>query len=584
MPRSTLVFPTIAMALLLACGLRAQTIEPPPPVGTTVVLCQPNDPFRPLAEEISAAESIALLDSLEAAIAQRPTFLLWVVSPARLSDRVATTFSAALDQQRPRISTGLITGSTLEKARALYERRMRVEGAPASAIVGADTFNAPQIVEAGVAGERSRPLGAVADVLELLARGGYVHYSGHGTTTSWRPLPDARVRADAIGQLPPVVVSTTSCQTARIWMPDSIALKIVDQGAAAYSGFYFSPLSGSQIGGDRGPFRYTWPDAPIGHVVQVINEGTLRGYAGVAFQLLLGDPRIALQARPPCQFTDSGDVGRARTVSCREAPAGFIPVRVAQGARYTFVEVAGGPAVSDDDAFFNRRVQMTTIGADRFLLVEHGGGDLTIVLRPAPPIGWRSRDLVVDALDNLLVAMADRRHAGDLMGMALAGLAAAVAGARMRRRRAVGPLLPAAVIGAAAGGLHAGYGFLRQGALLTTSKSIVFSPLAAVATGVLVACGALFYLTATSWRGRVAGVFTATLVGWIGAAILFVQRVGVSLAAAYYADVDALIYRPEWHGFVVSALGCALWAVVFRAVAAVLTARRLTMTGTGTRA
>ena len=568
MQRTTLLVPVLSAGLLTACSPEARSSQQPPSGGTTIVLSQPDDPFRPLAEEIANAESITLVDSLEAAVGRRPTFLLWVVFPGRLSDRVITAFNATLDRQRPRVSCGLITGSTMEKARALYQRRTQVSGALAATIRGAVTFNAPLILEADAGGVRSRPLGGVPDVLGLLAHAGYVHYSGHGTTTSWRPLEDAPLRAGAIADLPPIVVSTMSCQTARLWMPNSFALRIVDQGAAAYSGFYFSPLTGYQIGENEGPFRYSWPDVPIGHLVQVINEGTLRGYAGVAFHLLLGDPRIALQSQPPCRFTDSGDAGGARTVSCREAPAGLIPVRVARGARYTFVELGRETAVWDGDPFYNRRIQMTTIGEDRFLLVEHGGGDLTLVLRPEPPTGWRARDLVTDALDDLLVTMADRRHAGDVIGLALAGLAAAVAGFRMLRRRAVGPLLPAAVIGAVAGSLHAAYGLLRQGEVLTTSKSIVFSPLAAVATGVLVACGALFYFTARSWRGRVVGVMTATLVGWVGAAIGTAMRVALSLVIVYTADVDVWVYRPEWHGFVVSALGCAVWGMVFAAVSA----------------
>jgi len=119
MPRPSLAVPVITAALLMPCGLEAQPAGQPRSVGATVVACQPDDPFRPLAEDIAGAESIPLLDSIEAAVARRPTFLLWVVSPARLSDGAATTFSALLDRQRPRISAGLITGSTMEKARAL---------------------------------------------------------------------------------------------------------------------------------------------------------------------------------------------------------------------------------------------------------------------------------------------------------------------------------------------------------------------------------------------------------------------------------------------------------------------------------
>jgi hypothetical protein len=53
------------------------------------------------------------------------------------------------------------------------------------------------------------------------------------------------------------------------------------------------------------------------------------------------------------------------------------------------------------------------------------------------------------------------------------------------------------------------------------SKPIVFSPLAAVGTAVLVACGAFCFPAATSWRGRLSGTIIATSVGWAGGIIAF---------------------------------------------------------------
>jgi hypothetical protein len=95
-------------------------------------------------------------------------------------------------------------------------------------------------------------------------------------------------------------VGTGSCQTLRPWKEGSIARSFIDRGAAAYSGFVFSPNGGYLVGEFDGlPYRYTWPDFPIGHAVQVQNRGTLQGFARFAYQFLLGDPRTALPPEPP---------------------------------------------------------------------------------------------------------------------------------------------------------------------------------------------------------------------------------------------------------------------------------------------
>lgn len=309
------------------------------------------------------------------------------MSPAELSDQAVTAVALALDRASSRPSAGLITGSSLAHARRLYDRARRAGGDRAAAVVGEDTFSEARLVE--TSGERRQtaaPQGS-AGVLDLLKRADYVHYAGHGGNGYWRLLPAVRIAAGDVPDLErPVVVSTMSCQTARIWEPGSIALRMVDAGAAAYSGFYYSPMSGYQIGEEEGPFRRTWPGVPIGHVVAAMNEGARKGYASFPFHLLVGDPRIALRADPPSRLEDRGEAGGVRTLVCPNAPSGLIPLRIPHGAPYAFVEVAGHTAAWDREPLFNRWLQMAVVGGDRVVLVQHGGGDLVIRARlePAP--------------------------------------------------------------------------------------------------------------------------------------------------------------------------------------------------------
>lgn len=72
-----------------------------------------------------------------------------------------------------------------------------------------------------------------------------------------------KITPEDVPQLDRAVIGTGSCQTVRPGNPDSIARCFVDQGAAAYSGFVYSPNEGYLIGEFDGlPFRYTWPDFP----------------------------------------------------------------------------------------------------------------------------------------------------------------------------------------------------------------------------------------------------------------------------------------------------------------------------------
>lgn len=535
----------------------------------TVVLCLADDPYRALARDIARDEGLALVGSLEQALSARPAFLLWVVSPSRLSDRVVTTFSAALDAHPTRVSFGLITGASIESARALYWGGRQPRQGPAVSVIGEDTFSRPLILEFKDGAPRpvASRLGGADDVIGRLGRSSYVHFAGHGGSGYWAFWKGESLQASSVPPLPPLVVSTMSCQTGRIWERGSIGLRFVDQGAAAYSGFYYSPMSGYHIGEEDAPFRYAWPEVPLGHVVQLADEGARQSYARVAFHLLLGDPRLSLRPGPPCRFEDSGDAAGRRRVSCADAPPGLIPVRIPRGARYTFIDAAGAGSAWAGQGFFNRRIQTTVIGDDRFVLVEHRGGPLRLELREAPPLGWLALQPLVAALDDQLVVMADRRHGGDLIAAVLAVVVLVPVALRAWRRRVSWPMAARALaLGLAAGLLHAAYGMARQHAILVIIKPIVFSPLAPIATAVLVAEGAVLFLTARSRRGRVCAAGTAALAGWAGA----IARPGIQVVSnvliASAAGIDVWVYRVPWHPLVLSAIGTLAFLLAFSAV------------------
>lgn len=70
-----------------------------------VVLSNQGDSYYPLAEEIAASEGAPLVVNLSEVLAYDPIFLLWVASPAYLSDEVMIEFSRTMMEHPGAIST-----------------------------------------------------------------------------------------------------------------------------------------------------------------------------------------------------------------------------------------------------------------------------------------------------------------------------------------------------------------------------------------------------------------------------------------------------------------------------------------------
>jgi hypothetical protein len=498
----------VFLGLLLASGLpMAQS----PGQDQTLILADPGDPYYVLAEEMAQREAVPIVHALGKAMDREPTFILWVVSPGALSDQVMVDFGLALRDRPSAVSVGIISGKTLADARALWLRAAEVRGErvfAANALNPAGNIEA-ELIEFSEEGTAVQPL-KKANLLESLASADYLTFSGHGGSSYLRLGENSKLQTGQIPRLPSTVIATSSCNTFRLWEQDSLPLDMVRQGAAAYAGFVFSPNSGYLIGayGDV-PFRYTWPEFPIGHAIQVQNHGTLQGFAQLPYYWLLGEPRISLQAEAPYRLVESQSSNGSLTLSYAGAPAGIIPVRVPGGAGYHFVEIPGVSAAWDHDPFYNARLQMVNIGDDKFILFEHEGGDFRLQLHSNPSWMWVVGDILADSLDTTYLFF--HEHGSDIIMLVVGILLLPVVWLVLRKKASSRTLVPALLTGLGFAVIHGLYAWARLERLTITSKIVGFKPLSLVSTFLLVGCGAFLFLNARSWRGRVVAVLVAAL-------------------------------------------------------------------------
>jgi len=524
----------------------------PAPQAGLVVLADAADPYFRLAEEIAAAEEAQLATSVEAALAASPEYLLWVVSPAFLSDSVMVRFGQAVQANRLSVSTGIITASTLDAARALWQRRLDVRGEACYSVNAANPaahIDNGRLVYYGQPQDITEPL-SKPDLVNALASADYLTFTGHGSNAYLRIDDDTTLRAEDLPTLDGAVVATGSCQTVRPWMDDSIALAFVDQGAAAYTGFVYSPNEGFLIGEFDGlPFRYTWPGFPVGHVLQAQNRGTLQGFAAIPYQYLLGDPRIALQSRPPYQLRSDSQQGPWRVLEYTGLPAGVVPVRIPGGVAYAFVQARGITTAADSDPFYNSRMQSANIGADKYLLVEHPGGDLTLRLRERAPFYWLPLDALLDSLDHTYIFSV--QTGGDVLSLAFAVLPLLWVGWQaLKRRLSRRKVLYALGFGAIAALLQAAYALLRLDDVTIISKTVVFSPLSILAAFLLAFCAALIFVQARRWLGKVVALLVMTFPAWSGG-VFGLVAITLMNQAGFLPRVGAALYN---HGMNVMAL------------------------------
>jgi hypothetical protein len=533
----------VVLLILLSAAARTRPVAASERSGSvrTVVWSEPQDPYYALAREIARAEGLPLTHTLDDALAHNPEILIWVVSPDRLSEQAFSAYGAALRRHGKLVSAGLISGNTIDKARALWRRQPQDTGQRVAIVPREGQID---VLDGGEIAHH--PL-TVEHVVAQIERADYVMFQGHGTRRYWRLDEATELTASHLPPLPPQAVAAGACQTFKPWSEGSIALAFTDRGAAAYVGFLHSP-TGYLMGDPKGfPFQHTWPGFPLGHAVQVQNRGLQRGFLAWPFYLILGDPRLSLRDRPPYRVLGDEQDGKTRALTLSAAPAGVIPVRVPGGAAYCFVEIPGVGRAGQNDLFYSARMQMADVGADKFLLVQHPGGGLTVRLYRRPPWYWPLVHTVTDALDHVTAIhhAEGNRVPTWIASSALLGI---VAWVWLRNRARLARALPQALaVGLLLTSLRGGYALVRRAYLVdlyaqwlrTLDEGFEISVSFLIATFVTAFCGTWLYLNARSRWAR-GGAFLAILfptwfmaVFWLGSValinVLAGQRYGLPL-------------------------------------------------------
>lgn len=562
--------------LFAAAGVAA--MQPAENVARMVVLSSPQSKYYPLAVDIAQTESIPLAASWEDALAGSPAVVYWVTSPGELSDSRMAEVGLILKSHGSFPAVGIITGGTLEDARQLWQRgrQLREEWAqqePDQFYAANGEFPTAEIDQAQLLKWQNDgfeiSLLNKESLSDALQQADYLTFTGHGAGRYLRLNAETEYMAADLPLLPPVVMSAASCQTLHIWNPDSIALGFIRQGAAAYVGFVFSPMEGFLMGEFQDlPFRYTWPDFPIGQVVALHNRGTLQGFAQVPFYYLLGDPLIAFRAAPPYELVSDIEENGGRTLVYQGAPAGIIPVRVAGGGSYSYVEVVGVGATSSHDPVFHSRLQATSLNSDQYILFQHKGGDFTIRLAETPPWGWGPAHLLLFALDEITLFMP--LNGGDWIIFILGCLGTAAAVLRFfklrRQNAAPAPQVMLNCLGVAFGTILVlgVYAKLREPYFAGNSKPVAFELNWLWLGGVfLLACsGSGLFMMARKWIGKFAALLVIAapalfpvLFGLVGVEmtnLLIRQQIGVSIYSS--------------HLYAISGAAAGLWLVIVLAI------------------
>lgn len=469
-------------------------------ISNMVVLSDTADPYYSLAHEISTREHAPLVHSLDSALASDPVYVIWVASPGFLSDVAFVKTGIQLSKRPQAISLGIITGSTMQTATDLYYRRERVRGARCGFInaIYPVMLKGSEIVE--LDGNHTRPYElSKSSFTRVLRQMDYLTFSGHGNPQSLCLYEhEAKIYSEEIPSMPPLVIATASCNTFPNRGEKCISLSFIAQGAAAYAGLSFS-TSGHILGSRRGlPFRYTWPDFPIGHIVQIQNKGLMRATAAFQSYFLLGDPRICLQSRPPYQIISDQSGKDVRIIKVSNLPQDFVPLRIPQGARYHYLKVPGIGAITENTLNYNARLDMADIAGDKYILIDQPGGSLTIELRETPPVMSRVLHPWLDSLDLAQLSFFDD-SAMLIISLIIAAITLGLTAFRLHRRPHAKDLItPSLAVALVLASLSACYAFCRIDFVTASPKNVMVHPSALLTQFVLVFCGLILFKTSTT--------------------------------------------------------------------------------------
>jgi hypothetical protein len=376
----------------------------------TIVISNPLDPYYSLALEIAGSEDAVLIDSVEQINNYYPKYIVWVISPENLSEKKLLELSYYYKDNNRFSAAGIITGLTLESAKGLWERGVLAEE-------GRNYFAGDYEIDAGILEsiiiDVSTELNKEyilnkENLVNALADADYFYWSRHVSPTRWFWHPDPGIEeyeffyADDIPDLKPVIIHTPSCSSFMPWKEDSIAMGFIEKGAAAYIGDLFSPTSAGIFIGHLKyiPGKYTWDGFPLGIMAQIQNRYMSRASHNMPVFFMLGNPKISLQEEKPYKILSDRENGNNRTIEGICENKGILPIKIENGAQYSFIRIKGVASSGDDDLFYNGKVQSINIHSDKYVLLLHEGGNFEIELSKSTPFLWTIYDGIRDSFEH----------------------------------------------------------------------------------------------------------------------------------------------------------------------------------------
>lgn len=376
----------------------------------SVVIAQRADPYYPLAQKIAAEENARIIEEFADVLELRPKFVILVASPDRLTAEMLATIGYIFENQDYYPAVGIISGSTLASAEQLWARRhLAQEG---QNFLGTDVDILQSIYEPSIfelaEGANTKIALNQATLIEALKQADYFYWARHTGPRDWswneeygNWTENDRLLGKDIPALKAAVIYSLTCSPLRPWVENSIALAFVDQGAAAFLGFVNTPHIVTFARQEFAlPGITSWRELPLGLVAQIHNRTAAKSVFSSPQLFMLGDPRIFLSKTPPYQIiADTMAANGKRVITGTSPNRTILAVKVAGGAAYDFVSLKGLTSASEQDIFYNNKLQTLNLGADKYLLFFHERGDFTLELAPQASVGWQVQDAFTDALD-----------------------------------------------------------------------------------------------------------------------------------------------------------------------------------------
>jgi len=383
----------------------------------TVVVSAHSDPYFSLAQRIAQEENLRTFENFTDVLPLLPKFIILVAAPNNLTAEKLSSIANTFKNQAYYPALGIISGSTLDTAEQLWKRRNSAR--PGNNFVGGDvdiyrSVYTPTLFNISDGTKTKIDLNENS-LIETLKQADYIYWTRHTGAHSWFWNKDSEnwgkndeLSPEEIPQLKPVVIYSPACNVFRPWRKgkDSMALAFIDKGAAAFLGLVNSPHSDTfSKYGLLVPGLTSWKEFPLGLITQVQNKTTTGLIYNSPQFFMLGDPRIHLSKNQPYQIlSDQIDETGKRVIAGHSDRHAILSVKIDNAADYNFLSIKGLTSLSEDDLFYNNKVQTLDLGADKYLLFLHHGGDFQIELSYTPPFGRVVTGAFIDALDYSWVA------------------------------------------------------------------------------------------------------------------------------------------------------------------------------------